>query len=78
MAEKKKKNRKTNSKTGCEGKAKAADVIDSDEVNVSLFDSWPAYVNDFHVLPSLHTTLLRQDLVKRRACCTYAAGTTSH
>ncbi|KAH9964865.1 SNF2 family N-terminal domain-containing protein [Russula dissimulans] len=62
MAEKK----QTNSKQDVKGKAKAVDVIDSNEANVSLFDSWPAYINDFHVCVTTYDTL-RQDLNVARA-----------
>jgi len=75
MAEKKKK-KKTNSKQDVKGKAKAADVIDSDEVNVSLFDSWPAYINDFHVCITTYDTL-RQDLNVARAAPTRPARQTT-
>ncbi|KAI9509909.1 SNF2 family N-terminal domain-containing protein [Russula earlei] len=48
------------------GKAKAVDVIVSDDANPSLFDCWPAYINDFHVCITTYDTL-RQDLNVARA-----------
>ncbi|KAH9986179.1 hypothetical protein BJV74DRAFT_878530 [Russula compacta] len=39
--------KKTTSKREKKGKVKAADVIDCDDANVSLLNSWPAYINAF-------------------------------
>jgi len=46
-------------------KIKAADVTDTDDFCVSLFDSWPAYINDFDVCVTTYDTL-RQDLAVAR------------
>jgi hypothetical protein len=55
--------KKTTSKQKKKGKAKAAE--DTDDFNVSLFDSWPPYINDFDVCVTTYDTL-RQDLYVAR------------
>ncbi len=47
-------------------KTKAVDVTDTDDIDVSLLDNWPAYINDFDVCVTTYDTL-RQDLAVARA-----------
>jgi E3 ubiquitin-protein ligase SHPRH len=47
-------------------KIKAADVTDPGDTNISLLDSWPAYINDFDVCVTTYD-ILRQDLAVARA-----------
>lgn len=58
--------KKTTSRREKNGKVKAADVIDSDDANVSLLDSWPAYIDEFDVCVTTYD-ILRQDLNVARA-----------
>jgi E3 ubiquitin-protein ligase SHPRH len=62
----KKPNKKTASKRDTKGKAKDVDVIDADYGIASLFDSWPAYINDFDVCVTTYD-ILRRDLDVARA-----------
>jgi len=47
-------------------KNKAVVITDTNDTNVSLFDNWPAYINDFDVCVTTYDTL-RQDLTVARA-----------